>query len=338
MPHFLFNSFVLPVSPHLPLPLKTSHDLYIDARGPDTFVTAKTTQKVTTQRTKPQTQYRQQHIMPRRQGQLSRGTWAESKGQSYLLNIPGLLRVWIPDRHRQSHQGQPRASSHPSRQQDLAIYEQGGPLNQRDLPVDRASVLQNQERLPDSLPSYEESQYHRRSVPQPASNVQPRYEERQPAWATNEGEPPAHHTGPSFQSADVEFRYQRGRPHGLDDYEDDYGQQSRFAGPAPHASNYPRSRTASPGQMPYQDRGVNSARRGTYGSYRGEGEGRPPYDNEFAPFAPDPPSDRVPWSPHVQSHQREPYPPSVGHYRRDSDSFHEDDWTDDEYWSEHSSP
>jgi hypothetical protein len=251
--------------------------------------------------------------MPHRQ--VTRGTWGESRGQRCTFHIPGLLRVWRPDSHHDSRD-QPRASPCPRRRSPWRNGERydlddsygrdnfrpaprGGPTCEAESPLARPLLFDSWERLRHSLPFEEEGPYSRASVPRARSDVQPRYEVREPAWARQqeqeeeeEQQRRERYPGTASGFADMGPRFYRRRPYRAIGYEDNgYQHERHFAGPASRASEHPCSHTAN---------------RSGYEGCSGQ-QGRS-FDYDVPPPAPDPPSyspvtarydDARPWQPHV---------------------------------------
>src|SRR5437763_9965863 len=106
--------------------------------------------------------------MPHRQ--LTRGTWAESHGQRYVLNIPGVFRAWRPESDHSSRRDPARDSPYARRwtplcgpsgsdidrlydHQDLGSNHRGGLTYQEDSRLNGPSPLSSWEHLRDALPS-----------------------------------------------------------------------------------------------------------------------------------------------------------------------------------------
>ena len=286
--------------------------------------------------------------MPRRQ--LTRSTWAESHGQRYALNIPGLFRVWRPEPDHSSRRDPARNSPSarrwpplrgPSRSdidglcdhQDFSSDHCGGLTYQADSRLDGPSPLDSWEHLRDTLPSNGgDYRYRPGSAAQLYGSVQSPNEARQPSWAREEGELRAYYPGTSSRSANLHSRPEAGRPFEADD---NYRNHSRFAGPQPpRRSDYPYSHTvyscgASAAHNSNQDPYTSSRSR-----YEGS-QGRL-FDNNVVvpPFAPDPPSTRYGDTSSFRLSSGRDGHASYGGYRgRDGDDFSDDEgYSSSEDW------
>jgi hypothetical protein len=179
--------------------------------------------------------------MPRRQ--LTRGTWAESHGQHYILNIPGLFRVWRPESDHSSRRDPARDSytrrrpplHGPSRSdidglcdhQDFSSDHRGGLTYQADSRLDGPSPLDSWERLHDALPS-NKGDYRYRPGPagQLHGSIRSLNEVRQPAWVREEGEPRGYYPGTLSKFANMHSRREARRHF---EANDDCQHQSHFA-------------------------------------------------------------------------------------------------------------
>ena len=244
--------------------------------------------------------------MPR--GRVTQRTWAESHDQRYIVNVPGLLRVWRLQSGGNSRR--PRASPHAHRlplrnAQSNDIQDSHGRQNfdrrecwptdspledsharedfnrdereRKNQPVDRPSAFDSWQRLPGSLP-FEEVDDNPRDQ---SDNTQPRYEARRPARAMDENGASAH--------ADQEPRYRGGRHHREDD---------RYA-----ASESSHDRNAS---HPWPRQGAPHRERANRHADENRYEGMPL-------STPDPLSGRSCRSPYAES--RHVYAERIRHYR-----------------------
>ena len=212
---------------------------------------------------------------------VTRGTWAESQGQCYILNIPGLLRVWRPGSHHPSQRNQLRRFPYDRRGSALRNggryvlndsngHQAMGPDYRRTVPyscqpnsaLDTPSPFDSWERLRDSL-QWDQQDQPSRGSSHDFHDPEPQYEVREPVWAR--GEPEEHHHGIASRHADWEARCERQRPHRASDYEDDrhhhdgHPQRPRFPSLASERSEHPESHTRTSSSQ--FDRGAHPARR-----------------------------------------------------------------------------
>jgi hypothetical protein len=278
--------------------------------------------------------------MPRRQ--LTRGTWAESHGQRYVLHIPGLLRAWRPEPGLSSRRDPARDSPYARRwpplrgphrsdieglydHQDFSPDHRGSLTCQADSPLNRPSPFDSWEHLSDTLPSNEgDYRYRRGSAPQPHSSLQSPHEVRQPSWARKGGGSRGYYPGTLSRFANLHSRRETRRYFETDD---SYQHQSRFATPQPPGrSEYPHGHTAYP-------HGASAARDSNQDPYtanrsRYEGsQGRPFDNNGIPPFAPNPPSASSGDAGSFRSSSDRDRYASYGGYRGRDDY---DDFSDDE--------
>jgi hypothetical protein len=234
--------------------------------------------------------------MPRRQ--LTRGTWAESHGQRYVLHIPGLLRVWRPEPDLSSRRDPVRDSPYARRRpslrgprrsdidglydhQDFSSDHRGGFTYQADSP----SPFNSWEHLRDTLPSNGGDYHYRRgSAPQPYGSLPSPHEVRQPSCAREGGGSRGYYPGTSSNP------HSRRETRRHFDADDDYQHQSRFAtAQPPTRSEHPYSHTASSHDTSAardSDQDPYTADRSRYEDSQGM-----PFDHNGArPFGLDPPS------------------------------------------------
>ena len=216
--------------------------------------------------------------MPRRQ--LTRGTWAESHGQRYILNIPGLFRIWRPEPDHSSRRDPAGDSPHTQRW-PLRPYVTPQTLDSTALHHWTAGNIFTTVSHPMGRLSLS-SRFRRSTVQQhPVPN-----EVRQPALARQEGELRRYYFGTSSRSANMHSRRRRFEAN------DNYRHQSRIAAvQPPRRSEYPYSHTA----YPHSASEVLDSNQDPYTSGRSRYEGsqiRLFDNNDVPPFAPEPLSAR----------------------------------------------
>jgi hypothetical protein len=280
---------------------------------------------------------------------LTRGTWAESHGQCYVLNIPGLFRVWRPEPDHSSRRDPARDSPYAQRRpslrgprrndidglyddQDFSSNHHGSLTYQSDSRLNGPSPLDSWERLRDTLSSDGgDYRYRPGSAPQLYGSFQSPHEVRQPSWAGEEAGPRRYYPGTSSRSANMHSRREARIPF---EANNDYRHQSRFAvaQPPPRRAEYPYSHTAYP-------HGASAARDSNQDPYTAdrslyEGSQGRTFDNNVPPFAPDPPSARYGDAGSFRSPSgRDGYASYGGYQARDGDDFSDDEgYSSSEDW------